>query len=135
MAARQGLRLDCKSLPGLEGDPAGGILQCLWPVTGLQIKRRHHPHHARIVRRQLKRALVVLARFCRSVRLGIGLTPLRNAFPVIHLGRQGIVGMTWSGLWLREMQTFRRDRRFEPFAARIGLTEYWNRFGGPDELS
>ena len=51
-----------------------------------------------------------------------------------HLGRQGIVGMTWSGLWLREMREFRRDRRFEPFAARMGLTEYWNRFGPPDEL-
>jgi hypothetical protein len=40
-----------------------------------------------------------------------------------HLGRHGIVGMTWSGLWLREMRAFRRDRRFEPFAARPGLTD------------
>ena len=51
-----------------------------------------------------------------------------------HLGRQGIVGMTWSGLWLREMREFRRDRRFEPLAARMGLTQYWNHFGPPDEL-
>jgi hypothetical protein len=42
--------------------------------------------------------------------------------------------MTWSGLWLREMLDFRRDRRFERFAARMGLTPYWNRFGPPDEL-
>jgi hypothetical protein len=42
-----------------------------------------------------------------------------------HLGRHGIVGMTWSGLWLREMRAFRRDRRFEPFAARPGS----HRFG------
>jgi hypothetical protein len=51
-----------------------------------------------------------------------------------HLGRHGIVGMTWSGLWLREMRAFRRDRRFEPFAARLGLTDYWNRFGPADEF-
>jgi hypothetical protein len=50
-----------------------------------------------------------------------------------HLARQGTVGLTWSGLWLREMREFRRDRRFEPFAARMGLAEYWNRFGPPDE--
>jgi hypothetical protein len=52
-----------------------------------------------------------------------------------HLGRHGIVGMTWSGLWLREMRAFRRDRRFEPFAARPGLTDYWNRFGPADASS
>ena len=49
------------------------------------------------------------------------------------LARQGTVGVTGSGLWLREMSHFRRDPRFEPFTARMGLTEYWNRFGPADE--
>jgi len=49
-----------------------------------------------------------------------------------HFARERRVGITWSYLWLREMGEFRRDRRFEAFAARLGLTEYWTRFGPPD---
>ena len=48
-----------------------------------------------------------------------------------QLARERRVGITWSYLWMREMREFRRDRRFAAFAARLGLTEYWARFGPP----
>ena len=30
------------------------------------------------------------------------------------------------------MRTFRRRRRFEAMATRMGLVDYWRRFGAPD---
>jgi hypothetical protein len=35
--------------------------------------------------------------------------------------------------WLPEMQPFRRDPRFQAFVTRLGLMEYWQQFGPPDE--
>jgi TolB-like protein len=35
--------------------------------------------------------------------------------------------------WLPEMRPFRRDPRFQAFATRLGLMEYWKQFGPPDE--
>ncbi|MEJ1964611.1 MAG: winged helix-turn-helix domain-containing protein [Gammaproteobacteria bacterium] len=37
-----------------------------------------------------------------------------------------------SDLWLPEMRSFRADPRFEPLVERLGLTEYWRRYGAPD---
>jgi DNA-binding winged helix-turn-helix (wHTH) protein/tetratricopeptide (TPR) repeat protein len=47
--------------------------------------------------------------------------------------RSGMVGILWSYLWFRELRGFRRDARFTGFATRLGLTQYWNRFGPPDD--
>jgi hypothetical protein len=35
--------------------------------------------------------------------------------------------------WLPEMRPFRRDPRFQAFVTRLGLMEYWQQFGPPDE--
>jgi hypothetical protein len=38
-----------------------------------------------------------------------------------------------STLWAPEMRAFRRDPRFARFANGLKLTEYWRRYGPPDE--
>jgi hypothetical protein len=83
MATGQSLRLSCKGLARFLGKPASGVLQCPRPVGGLQVKHRHHLHNVRIIRGQLKSALVVLPSFDRLMRLRIGLAALVNAIPVI----------------------------------------------------
>lgn len=49
-----------------------------------------------------------------------------------HFATERSVGVLWSRLWGRELAAFRDDRRFEPLAARIGLTAHWRQFGPPD---
>jgi tetratricopeptide (TPR) repeat protein len=41
----------------------------------------------------------------------------------------------WSWLWSVEMRPFRRDARFSDFTARLGMHEYWKKYGPPDECS
>jgi len=45
----------------------------------------------------------------------------------------GTIGSAWGVLWLPEMRPFRRDPRFQAFAARLKLFDYWRRYGAPDE--
>jgi len=45
----------------------------------------------------------------------------------------GTVGANWGGLWVPEMRPFRRDPRFQPFAERLGLMDYWLKHGPPDD--
>ena len=47
--------------------------------------------------------------------------------------RSGFVGANWGGLWLPEMRPFRRDARFQTFAAHLGLMDFWLRYGPPDD--
>jgi TolB-like protein len=47
----------------------------------------------------------------------------------IPSGSMGIL-LTW--LWHPELRDFRTDRRFAPFVDRLGLLNYWKRFGPPD---
>lgn len=42
------------------------------------------------------------------------------------------IGTAWSFLWMPEMRAFRQDPRFQALVTRMGLPEYWNRFGPPD---
>jgi TolB-like protein len=42
------------------------------------------------------------------------------------------VGAAWGILWLEEMRSFRRDARFQAFVERLGLLDYWNQYGPPD---
>lgn len=35
-------------------------------------------------------------------------------------------------MWTQEMRPFRQDPRFEALAARLGLLEYWKKYGPPD---
>jgi DNA-binding winged helix-turn-helix (wHTH) protein/Flp pilus assembly protein TadD len=46
--------------------------------------------------------------------------------------REGTVGSAWGVLWLPEMQPFRADERFQLFARRLRLFEYWIEYGPPD---
>lgn len=46
--------------------------------------------------------------------------------------RDGTVGSAWAVLWLPEMQPFRDDERFQLFARRLRLFEYWIEYGPPD---
>jgi hypothetical protein len=39
-----------------------------------------------------------------------------------------------SQLWLPELRAFRQDPRFQVFATRLGLMEYWQQYGSPDEF-
>jgi DNA-binding winged helix-turn-helix (wHTH) protein/Tfp pilus assembly protein PilF len=49
--------------------------------------------------------------------------------------REGTVGGAWGMLWLREMRPFRDDERFQLFARRLRLFEYWSEYGPPDGYS
>jgi len=47
------------------------------------------------------------------------------------LARSGTVG-GWPVLWMPEMRPFRQDPRFQKFAARLKLFDYWEQYGPPD---
>jgi TolB-like protein len=49
---------------------------------------------------------------------------LQGAIPVIDFLSQ---------LWLPELRAFRQDLRFQVFATRLGLMEYWQQYGSPDD--
>ena len=49
-----------------------------------------------------------------------------------HYAREGTVGGAWGVLWLPEMTAFREDERFQLFARRLRLFEYWSEYGPPD---
>jgi TolB-like protein/DNA-binding winged helix-turn-helix (wHTH) protein/Flp pilus assembly protein TadD len=49
-----------------------------------------------------------------------------------HFARVGTVPTGWAMLWMPEMASFRLDPRFQALASRLGLTEYWARYGPPD---
>lgn len=43
------------------------------------------------------------------------------------------LGLFLPWLWLPELLPFRRDSRFQAIVARLGLVDYWKKFGPPDE--
>ena len=48
--------------------------------------------------------------------------------------RAGLTGIPFNfGFWLPEMQPFRADPRFQELARNMGLIEYWQEFGPPDD--
>jgi hypothetical protein len=48
--------------------------------------------------------------------------------------RAGRTGIPFSfGFWAPEMQPFRANPRFQELARRMGLIEYWQKFGPPDD--
>ncbi len=49
--------------------------------------------------------------------------------------RKGTVGMTWGMLWMPQMRAFRQDPRFQAFAARLKLFDYWKHYGPPDDCA
>jgi tetratricopeptide (TPR) repeat protein len=62
---------------------------------------------------------------------------LDDAYAVAEAGlarlqRTGAIGGNWAGMWLPEMRPFRQDPRFQTFAQRLGLMEYWKEYGAPD---
>jgi TolB-like protein/Tfp pilus assembly protein PilF len=42
-------------------------------------------------------------------------------------------GVAWLFLWLPEMRAFRQDARFQEFATRLNLMDYWKKYGAPDD--
>jgi hypothetical protein len=46
--------------------------------------------------------------------------------------RHGTIGTAWGFIWMREMLPFRQDPRFQEFARRLRLFDYWNKYGPPD---
>lgn len=62
---------------------------------------------------------------------------LDQAFKVANhsfdrLARSGTVGTAWSFLWMPDMRAFRQDDRFQAIVTRMGLPEFWDKFGPPD---
>jgi serine/threonine protein kinase len=50
--------------------------------------------------------------------------------------RTGLSGIPHNAdFWLPELREFRADARFERLASRLGLLEYWRRFGAPDHCT
>ncbi|MES1263758.1 MAG: hypothetical protein ABUL69_05340 [Peristeroidobacter soli] len=47
--------------------------------------------------------------------------------------RTRAAGSAWASLWTPEMRSFRRDPRFQPFATRLKLMDYWQKYGPPDD--
>jgi TolB-like protein len=50
-----------------------------------------------------------------------------------HQRSQGLVGPAWATVWKPEMRAFRKDPRFQAFATRLGLMDYWKEYGPPDD--
>jgi DNA-binding winged helix-turn-helix (wHTH) protein/TolB-like protein/Tfp pilus assembly protein PilF len=50
-----------------------------------------------------------------------------------RFNRSGIGGKFALLMWMPEMRRFRQDPRFQQLVQRIGLMEYWQRAGNPDE--
>ena len=44
----------------------------------------------------------------------------------------GTFGSHWGALWIPEMRPFRRDPRFQRFATRLKMPDYWTQYGPPD---
>lgn len=66
------------------------------------------------------------------------LNALDNAFQFMdetldELQRRDSVGSAWGLLWLAEMRPFREDPRFQQIARRMGLFDFWNENGPPDD--
>jgi DNA-binding winged helix-turn-helix (wHTH) protein/Tfp pilus assembly protein PilF len=72
----------------------------------------------------------------RHARFGELDAAYRIAFASLdHYARESTVGGAWGMLWLPEMQAFRDDERFQLFARRLRLFEYWSEYGPPDGYS
>jgi hypothetical protein len=77
------------------------------------------------------------------LRSSLTLALLRELDPVYQAANacldsaaaSAIIGGNVYLLWTPDLRAFRQDPRFSAFAARLGLTEYWQRFGPPDECS
>lgn len=50
-------------------------------------------------------------------------------------GREDNVGLPWFSLWTAPLAEFRADPRFEAFARRLKLPEYWAVAGAPEECA
>ena len=67
----------------------------------------------------------------------VQLGALDQAFAILtqsldHFARGGTIGAAWGFFWMSELLPFRRDPRFQLICRRMGLFEYWNAYGPPD---
>ena len=49
--------------------------------------------------------------------------------------RSGSIGSSWFVIWFPSMRPFRQERRFQAFAERLKLVEYWAVYGPPDNCA
>ena len=49
-----------------------------------------------------------------------------------YFARSGSIGTAWAFLWMPEMSPFRQDARFQLMCQRMGLIDYWQAYGPPD---
>jgi hypothetical protein len=49
-----------------------------------------------------------------------------------YFAQSGTIGVAWGFIWMREMLPFRQDPRFQSMCQRMGLFDYWNKYGPPD---
>lgn len=49
------------------------------------------------------------------------------------LGKHGMNRLPANQNWVPDMRPFRRDARFQTFAASLGLMDFWLRYGPPDD--
>ena len=73
----------------------------------------------------------------RLMLWNVALGDLSQAFEIAnesldYFAKSGTIGAAWGFLWMEEMRPFRQDERFQTFAARMNLFEYWSKFGPPD---
>jgi hypothetical protein len=48
-------------------------------------------------------------------------------------GTQSSALLSWIGYWIPELRAFREDARFQDLVTRMGLMDYWQQYGPPDE--
>jgi adenylate cyclase len=80
------------------------------------------------------RVMVVLAMAWYTMLGDLDLAYATGNEALDRLQRFGTLGAYWGPLWVAEMLPFRRDARFEAFADRIGLLEYWRQHGPPESF-
>ena len=67
----------------------------------------------------------------------VQLAALDQAFDIAtesldYFARSGSIGTAWAFLWMPEMLRFRQDPRFQLMCRRMGLFDYWQVYGPPD---
>lgn len=75
-------------------------------------------------------AYALLGAFDDAYELIDGCLDKRTVGTVLNPGQRAL-GVSW--IWTEELRTFRRDSRFQGFVTRMGLMDYFQQYGPPDD--